>query len=59
MVHPSAGIFDADGRLPGTVVVPAQLRVLGVQREYLVAIAFDENDVEQLHPYHIEGPRHT
>ena len=48
-------VFDADGRLLESVVVPATLRVLSVQDDYLIAIAFDENDVEQLSLYRIEG----
>ena len=48
-------VFDPDGKLLGSIVVPAMLRILSVQQGSLVAIAFDENDVEQLHLYRIEG----
>jgi hypothetical protein len=45
-------IFDRTGRWLGSVQVPPSLRVLNIQADYLLAIAFDVHDVErlQLHP---------
>jgi hypothetical protein len=47
-------IFDAAGRWLGSADVPPGLRILGVQGDYLLAIAFDANDVERLQLHAID-----
>lgn len=49
-------VHDADGRLLGTVEVPADLRVTHIARDAVVGITRDDLDVEHVRVYALRRP---
>lgn len=49
-------VFDADGRMIGRAATPPRFRLTDVGADYLLGIATDEDDVEQVVWYRLDRP---
>ncbi len=48
--------FDAEGRMLGTVAMPANFRALEFGRDYVLGVATDENEVERVDLFRLGPP---
>jgi hypothetical protein len=47
-------VFGADGRMVGRLVTPPRFRLTDVGADYLLGVATDEDDVEQVVWYRLD-----
>ncbi len=52
-VQPAWDVFDAEGRMLGTVRLPARFRATHVGGDFILGVGRDENDVEQVRMYRL------
>jgi hypothetical protein len=55
-VQPEWDVFDARGRMLGTVRMPPRFRATHVGADFVLGVGRDENDVQQVRMYRLEKP---